>query len=351
MSFVWTALVFVWIASGPGWLASTATAQGIEKSGAPPLAGRLVDVGGYHLHINCTGKGKPTVVLSAGAGAFSTDWALVQPKVAAYARVCAYDRSGAAWSDLGPKPRTIDQEVFDLHRLLAAAGESGPYVVVGHSLGGMIVRIFVERYVQEVVGVVLVDAYSEDAQLFINGEIRRVRLLSKTRPIPAPRATATRADQLSAVELGKITDFLKQMPPSPNIEAPFDKLPELAQQVRLWAVNQPKYYAEDDDYMPEISARMYRESQSEKQPLGSLPLIVLTRDKYDYPGPDAAVLIQEHKDQQARMAQLSRVGKQITVPNSGHEIHLYAPDVVVSAIREVITANARETGSLVKTSR
>lgn len=326
-----------WIVLGSGWVASAARVQKGEKPGAPRVIGRMVDLGRYRLHIDCTGKGKPTVVLSAGAGAFSTDWALVQPKVAAYTRVCSYDRSGAAWSDLGPKPRTMDQETFDLHRLLAAAGEHGPYVIVGQSLGGMIARIFAERYSQEVVGIVLVDAYSEDAQLSMNGEMRRMRLLSENRPIPSPRTTVSSKDELSPAELAKIAEFLKQVSAPPTIETPFDRLPEFAQQVRLWALRQPKYYAEDDDYMPEISARMYAENQARKNPLGNLPLIVLTRDKYDYPGPDAPVLVQEHKDQQARMASLSSRGKQIIVPNSGHEIQLYAPDVVVDAIREVIT--------------
>ncbi|HKW16216.1 MAG TPA: alpha/beta hydrolase [Terriglobales bacterium] len=327
----------VGITLGSGWLASAAPVPKGEKDGVPPLSGRMIDLGGYRLHIECAGKGKPPVVLSAGGGAFSTDWALVQPKVAAYTRVCSYDRSGAAWSDLGPKPRTMDQEVFDLHRLLAAAGEHGPYVVVGQSLGGMIARIFAGRYPQEVVGVVLVDAYSEDAQLSVNGEIKRMRLLAKDRPVPSPRTSVSSSDELSAAELAKIADFLKQVPP-PKIEAPYDKLPEFAQQVRLWAFRQPKYYAEDDDYMPEISARMYAECETKKNPLGNLPLIVLTRDKYEYPGPDAAVLVREHKAQQARMAKLSTRGEQVTVPNSGHEIQLYAPEAVVNAIREVIAA-------------
>lgn len=330
----------VWVMLGSRCLASAASAQKGEKAGAPPVVGRMVDLGGYRLHIDCTGKGQPTIVLSAGGGAFSTDWALVQAKVASYKRVCSYDRSGAAWSDLGPKPRTMDQEAFDLHRLLAAAGEHGPYVVVGQSLGGMIARIFVEMYSREVVGAVLVDAYSEDAQLSVNGKMRRMRLLSKKRTIPTPRTTISSADEFSAEDLARITDLLKQMPPA-KVEAPFDKLPKFAQQVRLWAVQQPKYYAEDDDYMPEVSARMYAESQSRKNPLGNLPLIVLTRGKYDYPGPDASVLVQEHKDQQARMARLSTRGKQVTVPNSGHEIQLYAPDAVVSAIREVMTADGQ----------
>jgi hypothetical protein len=160
---------------------------------------------------------------------------------------------------------------------------------------------------------------------------------------PAPRTTASSADELSSPELEKITDFLGQMPPPPKIDAPFDKLPEFAQQVRLWALKQPKYYAEDDDYMSEISARMYAENQARKNPLGNVPLIVLTRDKYDYPGPDAAVLVQEHKNQQARMAGLSSRGRQIIVPNSGHEIQLYAPDDVVGAIHEVIASDEPST--------
>lgn len=342
MKFALLAAVCVGTALSSGWFAGAAPAPKGQKDGVPHLVGRMVDLGGYRLHIDCAGKGNPTVVLSAGGGAFSTDWALVQLKVAAYTRVCSYDRSGAAWSDLGPKPRTMDQEVFDLHRLLAAAGEHGPYVVVGQSLGGMIARIFAERYPREVVGVVLVDAYSEDAQLSVNGEMKRMRLLSKNRPIPAPRNTVSSADELSPGELAKIKDFLKQVP-TPKIEAPYDKLPEFAQRVRLWAVQQPKYYAQDDDYMAEISARMYAESQSRKNPLGSVPLIVLTRDKYDYPGPDAAMLVQEHKAQQARMAGLSSRGKQVTVPNSVHEIQLSTPEAVVSAIREVVTTDRSST--------
>ena len=101
----------------------------------------------------------------------------------------------AAWSDLGPKPRTIHQEVFDLERLLRAAGEQGPYIVVGHSLGGMVARVFAERYARQTAGVVLVDAYSEDAQLSLNGKLTRIRLLAKDRPIPAPRSAIVQTMQ------------------------------------------------------------------------------------------------------------------------------------------------------------
>jgi pimeloyl-ACP methyl ester carboxylesterase len=296
----------------------------------------MIDLGGYRLHLYCIGKGEPTVVLSAGGGAFSTDWALVQSKVAAFTRVCSYDRSGAAWSDLGPRPRSMDQEVFDLHRLLTAAGEHSPYVLVGQSLGGMIARLFTEAHPKEVVGVVLVDAYSEDAQLGVNGKMQRMRLLAKDRPIPAPRKSVTAQDELTPKELHEINDFIKQQLGNPKIGSPDNKLPEYAQQVRLWATQQPKYYAQDDDYMAEISARVYAEDQVKRHPLGDIPLIVLTRGKYDYPAPLAASLTKEHQEQQARMVQLSTRARQITIPDSGHEIQIDAPEKVVAAIREVI---------------
>src|SRR2546426_2928045 len=147
-------------------LTSLTTRLPAQTDSAPAPPGKLIELGGYKLHLNCTGNGTPTVVLSAGAGDFSTDWALVQSKVAAFTRVCSYDRSGAAWSDLGPKPRTMDQEAFDLHRMLTIAGEHGPYLMVGQSLGGMVARIFAESNPHEVAGIVLVDAYCEDSQLF-----------------------------------------------------------------------------------------------------------------------------------------------------------------------------------------
>ncbi|HEY6253947.1 MAG TPA: alpha/beta hydrolase [Candidatus Angelobacter sp.] len=320
-----------------GSLVASACAQESKKEESPRPLGRMVDLGGYKLHINCIGEGKPTVVLSIGGGGFSTDWALVQSKVAAFTRVCSYDRSGAAWSDLGPKPRTMDQEAFDLHRLLAAAGERGPYVVVGQSLGGMVVRIFTEKYRSETAAVVLVDAYSEDSQLFTNGKMQRMRLAAKDRPVPAPRTSLAATDGMTSAELQKTEAFVKQYIGNPKIDPPYDRLPEYAQRVRLWAVQQPKNYAEDDDYMAEISARMYAEDQVQEHPLGSVPLIVLTRDKdkHDYQGPLTASLVKEHEEQQALMAKLSTHGSQIVLPNSGHQIELEAPDKVVAAVHEI----------------
>ena len=321
--------------------AIVAAAVPAQSASAPPPPGKLIDLGGYKLHLNCTGSGSPTVVLSAGSGDLSTDWALVQPKVAAFARVCSYDRSGTAWSDLGPKPRTIYQEAFDLERLLRAAGERAPYIVVGQSLGGMVARVFAEQYPGQTAGVVLVDAYSEDAQLSLNGKLTRMRLLAKDRPIPAPRSAVTADDAMTATELKNSQDFIKDFIGTPKIEPPFDKLPADAQRARLWAVLQPKSMAGGDDYLAEVSAKVYAESQSKAHPLGDIPLIVLARSRSDYPPEVAAILTREHDAQQAKFATLSTKGTEIVVPNAGHHIQLDAPDVVIDAIRRLVDRTRR----------
>jgi alpha/beta hydrolase family protein len=127
----------------------------------PPPPGRLVDLGGHHLHINCTGNGQRTVVIENGLGDFSFDWVLVQAKVSTSTRVCTYDRAGYAWSDPGPKPRTFAQINLELRDVLSKIGERGPFVLVGHSYGGPVVRNFAVTYSRDVVAMVLVDAAFE----------------------------------------------------------------------------------------------------------------------------------------------------------------------------------------------
>jgi pimeloyl-ACP methyl ester carboxylesterase len=122
-----------------------------------PAPGELVDVSGYQLHINCIGNGSPTIILDASGGNSSASWGLVQPKIAESTRVCAYDRAGAGWSDRGPIPRDMNQQVRELHGLLAGARVDGPYVLVGHSYGGRIARVYAKAYPREVVGMVLID--------------------------------------------------------------------------------------------------------------------------------------------------------------------------------------------------
>jgi len=102
-----------------------------------PEAGRLVDIGGYRLKVNCIGTGSPTVVLESGLGDMSVEWTRVQPEIAKFTRVCSYDRAGYGGSDAGPLPRTSAQIARELHTLLRNAGEEPPYLLVGHSFGGI----------------------------------------------------------------------------------------------------------------------------------------------------------------------------------------------------------------------
>ena len=127
-----------------------------------PEAGRLVDVGGYRLKINCTGQGSPRVVLEAGLSDVSVEWEHVQPEIARFSRVCSYDRAGYGGSDPGPMPRTSAQIAYELHALLQNAGEVPPYLLVGSSFGGYSVRVFNGEYPDEVMGIVLADATQED---------------------------------------------------------------------------------------------------------------------------------------------------------------------------------------------
>ena len=133
-------------------------AEAADAKAYPP-PGELVDVGGYRLHINCTGTGSPTVVIDAGLGDWSTTWAgYVQPEVAKTTRVCTYDRAGMGWSEPGPLPRDAAQFATELHTLLQNANIPGPYIMVGHPLGGLVVRVFVHEHASEIAGVVLVDS-------------------------------------------------------------------------------------------------------------------------------------------------------------------------------------------------
>jgi pimeloyl-ACP methyl ester carboxylesterase len=125
-------------------------------------AGQMVDVGGHRLYLECIGSGSPTVVLQAGLGEASASWARIAPLIAASARVCAYDRAGHGRSDeAGPQDGIA--LATDLHTLLEGAGEAEPYVLVGHSSGGAYVRVFAERYPDEIAGMVLLDAQPADA--------------------------------------------------------------------------------------------------------------------------------------------------------------------------------------------
>src|SRR4051794_15978399 len=164
------------VVAGLGGLYQAATTAPEAAAGAMP--GKLVDVGGYRLHLSCTGTGGPTVVLLNGAGQTSPQWARVVPAVAQTTRVCAYDRAGQGWSDDSPQPADSTHAADDLHHLLAAAGEPGPYVLAGHSSGGVHALTYAAMYPQDLAGVVLLDSASPhqaDLIASFNGEYQLAR--------------------------------------------------------------------------------------------------------------------------------------------------------------------------------
>jgi pimeloyl-ACP methyl ester carboxylesterase len=307
----------------------------------PTPPGVLVDIGGQRLHLHCTGTGSPTVLLEAGAGDFSVVWSLVQPKVAATTRVCSYDRGGYAWSDPGVEPRTYAQLATELHRALERTHVGPPYVLVGQSYGGLVVRGFAARYRAEVVGLVLVDAVHEDQRVVYGGAPHRLRDEAKGRPTPAPRiALGTAMIQRAAARPRPTT-------PDAPLDPPLDRLPADAQRVWRWAASRP--LAElaqraEMDWSPEELARLHAARRTDRATLGDLPLVVLARTHGDYPsgmaiGADS--LERERRALAADLARLSRRGRLVFAPHAGHNIHLEDPALVVQAIGEVVAAARR----------
>ena len=318
-----------------------------------PPPGRLIDIGGYKLHMNCSGKASkrnPTVILLHGLGDFSFDWALVQPEVARFTAVCSYDRAGQAWSDPGPKPRGPLKTANELHSLLSNAGIKAPYVLVGHSWGGIIARVYASQYPKEVAGIVLVDSAHEDEYLWLNGKVVRPRLMSEEewqelrKPKPRPASVYV----ASAV-------VRQQAPRESHLEAPFNKLPLNTQRMRLWAMSLPRTKSIDEGGDIEnfrgdfIAAYSLTRANKGRHPLGSIPLIVLTANSLRDPD-----YTQEQYDWnrklQTKMAGYSSNGKQLITRKGEHHIQLEEPEIVVESIREVVNG-ARHRGKLTSNSR
>ena len=318
-----------------------------HQVGFPPT-GELVDIGGYRLHIHATGSGAPTVVLIAGAGDFSFDWSLVQPKVSAFARVASYDRAGLAWSDLGPTPRTMRQDAFELHLLLQKSMMRAPYVLVGHSVGGLIARVYADEYPQEVAGMVLVDSTDENTTLQYQGKLVRIRTTAKDRVVPPVQTMKTSPPKPPSEQDKKQAEFNLQVFGAPKIEAPFDKLPPEVQKIRLWALSHPKLSAAADDFWPEELQSMYVARRINPSPLGNKPLIVLMAGKSDDPPSGVSAeewkrLMDEKRQEKMNMVNLSSNHRLIVAEHSGHHIQLDEPELVVGAIKEVVESVRKQT--------
>ena len=316
-----------------------------EPTFAPP--GRLVDVGGYRLHLNCTGESGPTVVLIAGGGDFSFDWGLVQPDASRFTRVCSYDRAGLAWSDPGPTPRTMRQDAHELHALLRAARVKAPYVLVGHSVGGLIARVYAAQYPKEVAGMVLVDPTHEDTTLMYQGKLVRVREGAKGLSVPPAQTMRSSPPKPPSAEDIEQFEFNRKMFGPPKTEPPFDKLPASAQAMRLWFRSQPPRSAAGPDFWAEELQAMYAARAKTSHQLGDRPLVVLL-SKPDAGNPPQGIpadewkrISEEKRRQKVGLARLSRNSKLIIAERSGHHIQLDEPHVVTDSIRSVVDAVRR----------
>jgi len=301
---------------------------------APP--GKLVDLGGHKLHMYCTGRGVPTVVVESGLGDFSFDWALVQSRVSAFTRICTYDRGGYAWSDAGPKPRTFAQLNLELHDGLTKIGEHGPFVLVGHSFGGPVIRNFAGQYRSSVAGMLLVDAANEGLHVGIGGG-KTIRLGdgAKGAAIPTPREQMSSSDKptLRAEDLPQELRTLDSM---------FKVLPLREQKMQLWAQQLPGVYdAENSEtqWSDEYFAKWLATSQTGA--LGNIPLIVMSRAEGGYKEGQSDIpseqLEKERKEGQQRLLLLSSTSKQIII-RGGHNMNLEAPEAVSNAIHELVAA-------------
>ncbi|MBX2868852.1 MAG: alpha/beta hydrolase [Acidiferrobacterales bacterium] len=175
----------------------------------PP--GQFIKVNGHQVHLHCTGAGSPVVVLEAGLGGFSLEWAGVQNQLSQFTRVCSYDRPGYGWSELSTAPRNAKTIARDLHTLLSESGESGPYVMVGHSLGGHIIRLFAHEHADEVASLVLVDASHENMFQFLqkrprHARERKARTITRRSEI-APRLPKNFPPQFESVALNHLNRF------------------------------------------------------------------------------------------------------------------------------------------------
>ena len=190
-----------------GIIYQTAAIESDQRRYPPP--GALVNVGGYKLHIYCMGEGSPIVILDSANMGTVSNWAWIQPEVAKETRVCAYDRADSGWSDLSPEPNDTKQNAQVLHTLLSNANVPGPYVLVGHSFGGLYVRMYAEMYPEDVAGMVFIEGTLPDG----------LKALGKPDVMP----NAPDADMMDATPLISRLGILRLVgfpPTNPNLPEP-----------------------------------------------------------------------------------------------------------------------------------
>jgi pimeloyl-ACP methyl ester carboxylesterase len=284
----------------------TGESQTPIKSKPPPL-GTLVDVGGYRVHLYCLGQGSPTVMIVGAA--FSFDWALVQPEVAKFTRVCTFDPSGTAWSDpfkTGAIP-ACDQRVDEIHQLVMKAPVDGPYVLVGYSVGAQWARLYAARYPNNIVGMVIVD------HAFIPSQVP-TRKAAHTHSLPQGYSPPTLVSQAPIV-----LDF--------QDDVNFSKLPKHNQELHTWALSenpiQPDYEMAQDCF-----AELARVTGKSPFPLGDMSLAVISTGN-ETPG---------YLKLQADLMALSHRSEHVIAWNSTHMVLIDEPEVITESILKMAAA-------------
>ncbi len=292
-----------------------------------PPVGKMIDVGGYKLHINDTGTGGPTVILDAGIGCNSLDWALVQPEIAKFSRVCSIDRAGSAWSETSSKPRTSEVIVEEMRTLLKKSNISGPYILVGHSFGGLNSQLYASKYPDEVAGIVLVDSAHEDQlqRLPQDANNKQAALLKQ-------KALLLTLSRLGVVRL-------------------LHSLPQAKKQVEIFPENIRSLYLSQKQQTKHLKT-MLEESENLEESLNQLkqaenkirnkPLIVISAGKA--PTPQEVGLSQEDTDKmtsawrelQKDLASKSTKSHHIIAEDSGHMIPQHQPKIIVDAIQSMV---------------
>jgi pimeloyl-ACP methyl ester carboxylesterase len=306
----------------------------LERRYPPP--GQMVSVDGHKLMLYCTGVGSPTVVIEPGLGIGWEGWQSVLPQLAKLSQVCVYDRAGYGWSEPGPKPRTALQAAIELHLLLTNAGTPGSYVLVAHSFGGYVARVYASRFRDSLSGIVMVDPSHEDEDSATPWAQAAPSLRPESRGYRLARYWARRFFPL----LG-LRRLLLLYQGEKGLRPGLRSLPLSVQRRVLIASSSTQLEAEREEYAsrPESEA----EARAAQFPR-DLRLTVITAHYRTSPSDPRSPLREfpaTHRELQSKLAQLSSFGKQIVAENSGHFVQLDQPELIIDAVRDMVEESRR----------
>jgi len=311
---------------------------------------RLVDVGGRKINVYCIGHGSPSVILDAGEGETMFTWHKVQPAIAKFARVCSFDRAGMGFSDAGPLPRDANAMVADLHTLLRRSHIAPPYVLVGHSVGGLYALLYADRYLPEVAGMVLVDpSFPNQTQALHAASPTLKRMEAKAGDAYTFCYQAALHGELS-INRGSEAYAICGFPPHATADlrtqcakngAPWCEMEHLS----FARLLRPSFWSALGSEDAASYAIDSAEDLKAQRSYGAMPFTVLTaaNDIGDSPLPPAEMraIDRAWNAGHDRLARLSSVGVNSVIPHTEHFIQLDRPAVVTTAVAKVVSQTKR----------